>query len=309
MSSSIFFSPDILARADLVMATERSSHCGLLLPEPCSMFSQRFSSALAQSPPKKPMAMFLFSGLITKPITTRVPFTRGRCCFFAQAVAKFLNDRAYSLVHEVILTGFKVCTVNGGGLAQLSSAFQRTGIGDQQRKNVFELPGMRHVVFRYVAGDAQIFVCQRAEFLGRANASTAKMAWTRNPARWRAALQIVANLSSRHVVFIFTTGKLSQRLLLLNRHGSQFHRIFIFLHGIIEDFLLLLAGFPVVDEIRKIEFGALPLEAQRVHHRGERVGGNAVKPGTSIVDGNLVIANVTDISASPYSMISLKDQD
>ena len=226
-----------------------------------------------------------------------------------QAVAKFLNDRAYSLVHEVILTGFKVCTVNGGGLAQLSSAFQRTGIGDQQRKNVFELPGMRHVVFRYVAGDAQIFVCQRAEFLGRANASTAKMAWTRNPARWRAALQIVANLSSRHVVFIFTTGKLSQRLLLLNRHGSQFHRIFIFLHGIIEDFLLLLAGFPVVDEIRKIEFGALPLEAQRVHHRGERVGGNAVKPGTSIVDGNLVIANVTDISASPYSMISLKDQD
>ena len=65
----------------------------------------------------------------------------------------------------------------------------------------------------------------------------------------------------------------------------------------------------VIDKVGEVEFGALPLEAHGVNQPGERVGGNAMNPRASIIDGNLVIANIADIRAAPYSIVRLQDQD
>jgi hypothetical protein len=87
--------------------------------------------------------------------------------------------------------------------------------------------------------------------------------------------------------------------------GGQSYRIFIFFHGMVKDLLLFAAGFFVVDKVGEVEFGALPLEAHGVNQPGERVCGNTMNPGASIINGNLVIANIADIRAAPYPIVRL----
>src|SRR5262249_15043371 len=84
---------------------------------------------------------------------------------------------------------------------------------------------------------------------------------------------------------------------------------FVFVHRLIKDFFLFLAGFVTVDKIRKVELGALPLEAHSVNHTSERVGGNAVKPRPSIIDWDLVIADISDVGAPSHPIVRLQDQD
>ena len=123
------------------------------------------------------------------------------------------------------------------------------------------------------------------------------------------AFQIAANRFPRHMVFVLSACKFSQRVLVLYGLGGQSYRIFIFFHGMVKDLLLFAAGFLVVDKVGKVEFGALPLEAHGVNQPSEWVGGNTMNPGASIINGYLVIANIADVRAAPYPIVRLQDQD
>src|SRR5579871_5219268 len=101
---------------------------------------------------------------------------------------------------------------------------------------------------------------------------------------------------------------LSQCALVLNGPGSQRHRIFVFFKSMVEDFFLFVSGLPAIDKVRKIEFCALPDEAHGVDQPSERVGGNAVNPRASVIDGNLVVANEADVCPASYPIIGLKNE-
>src|SRR5689334_3824484 len=77
----------------------------------------------------------------------------------------------------------------------------------------------------------------------------------------------------------------------------------------VKGFLLFLACFLAVNKVGKIELGALPLEAHGVNHSGERVGGNAVNPRASVIDGDPVIADIADVRAASNPIVRFQDQD
>src|SRR5215831_13451926 len=76
----------------------------------------------------------------------------------------------------------------------------------------------------------------------------------------------------------------------------------------VEDFLLFVPGLPVIDKVRKTEFGALPDETHGVDQSEERVGRNAVNPRASVIDGDFIIANETDVCPASYPTIGFEDE-
>jgi len=108
------------------------------------------------------------------------------------------------------------------------------------------------------------------------------------------------------MALVFAARTLSQSALVLNGRGGQRYRIFVFFESMVEDFLLFVPGLPAIDKVRKIEFGALPAETHGVDQPGERVGGNTVNPRASVIDGDLVIANETDVCPASNPIIGLK---
>src|SRR4029077_20922235 len=110
-------------------------------------------------------------------------------------------------------------------------------------------------------------------------------------------------------IFVIAARTLRQLVLALSGVIGPLDRFFVFFQGVVQGFLLFLGGLLIVNKVGKTELGGFPLEAHGVNLFGQRVIGSVVKPRASVINGNLVMADIAHIRTASYPIVRIQDQD